>query len=183
VIETTLNLLPAHLLRRREDQRRGRGRVLLAVAVVLPIVVAYAMIHARTEALRFESAALTRQIGALTPLALKARKLDGDVAALRERESALSRVRTGLPHWSQALVELRNALPPDAWLTSITIADGQLAVVGHAQNERGLSAVTTSLASARFLTGASLKFVREEDAGPRRTYGFEIDATLRRDAP
>jgi Tfp pilus assembly protein PilN len=183
VIETTLNLLPAHLIRRREERRRGRGRVFLAGAVLLPVAVAYAVIHARTEALRFESASLTRQVAALTPLAVKARKLEGDLDALRARQQALARVRTGLPRWSQALIELRNALPPDAWLASITITNGQLAVVGHAQNEQGVSAVTTELASARFLTGASLKYVREENGGPRRIFAFEIDATLRGDAP
>jgi Tfp pilus assembly protein PilN len=182
VIEITLNLLPPHLLRQRAAQRRGRNRVLVAAAAVLPFVLAYGVIHARTEVLRFRSTALSRQIGALTPLAVKARKLDGDLAALRQREDALTRLTTRFPHWSAALVDLRDALPPDVWLTSVGITDGQLTVVGHAETESAVSAVTTGLASARFLTGASLKYVKQEDAGGgRRVYTFEVDATLRGD--
>jgi len=183
VIDITLNLLPPHLMRQRQAHRRGRNRMLLVGLAVLPFVLAYGVIHARTEVLRFRSTALTRQIGALTPLAVKARKLDGDLAGLRQREDALTRLATRFPRWSAALVDLRDALPPDAWLTSMSITNGQLAVVGQAENESTVSAVTTGLASARFLTGASLKYVRQEDAGARRIYTFEIDATLRGDAP
>lgn len=178
-MEITLNLLPPHLLRQREARRRGRARVLLAAGAVLPVVLAYVVIHARIEVLRFRSAALTHQIAALTPLAQKARKLDGDLAAIRQREDALTGLTGRLPRWSRALVDLRDSLPPDAWFTSISITNGQLALVGQTQSESTVAAITTGLASARFLTGTSLKYVKQDSAGPRRVYSFEIDATLR----
>lgn len=182
MIEITLNLLPPHLVRQRAAQRRGRSRVAVAAAGILPFVLAYGIIHARTEVLRFRTTALSREIGAITPLALKARKLDGDVAALRRREGALTRLTTRLPRWSASLVDLRDALPSNAWLTSISITDGQLTVVGQADSESAVSAVTSGLASAHFLAGASLKYVKQEDAGGgRRVYTFEIDAALRGD--
>jgi Tfp pilus assembly protein PilN len=182
VINITLNLLPPHLIRQRAAQRRGRNRVVLAAAAVLPFVLAYGIIHARTQVLRFRSTVLSRQIGAITPLALKARKLDSDLAGLKQREDALTGLTTRVPRWSSALVDLRDALPPDAWLTSMSITAGQLTVVGQAQTETAVSAVTTGLASARFLSGASLKYVKQQDAGGgRRVYTFEIDATLRGD--
>lgn len=184
--EITLNLLPPHLVRQRDAQRRARARTLVAAAAVLPIVLAYVVIHARIEVLRFRSASLSRQILVMTPLALKARKVDGDLAALRQREDALTRLTAGLPRWSVALVNLRDALPPDAWLTAVTITNGQLAVVGQAPSESTVSAVTSGLASARFLTGTSLKYVRVDTVGTRpvyNVYSFEIDATLRAAGP
>jgi Tfp pilus assembly protein PilN len=178
-MEITLNLLPPHLLRRRAETRRRQARALVALAAVIPVILAYAVIHARIQMLRFQSQVMERQVLALTPLAEKARKLDADLALARERRDALNRLAARLPRWSAVLLDLSALVPPDAWLTSLTIDGGRLAIVGQALDEGTVSTLTARLSAARFLTGTSLKYVRESMLGSRPVYTFEIDATVR----
>lgn len=178
-MEITLNLLPPYLLRQRQVQRRKQARALAAAAAVVPILLAYVLLNARIHALRLDAARLDRRVAALTPAAAKARQLDDDLAGLRRREDALSQLTVRLPRWSTVLVQLSDLLPPDASFTSLAIANGQFIVVGQALTEGTVSVLATRLASARFLTGTSLKYVREQDLGTRRIYLFEIDGTVR----
>jgi|GEM_PF-2857380 len=182
-MEIALNLLPAHLLRRRGDQRRRQTRVLIAATAVLPVVLAYVLVHARIQMLRYQSQTVGREITALSPLALKAQKLETDLAALRQREDALNRLTSRLPHWSTVLVSVRDIIPPDAWLTSLNIDNGQLAIVGQTGSEATVSVLTTRMATAKFVTGTSLKYVRQSMSGTRQIYTFEIDGTVRGDGP
>lgn len=182
-MEITLNLLPSHLLKQRDVQRRKQTRRLALAAAILPIVLGYGVLHARIQVLQVRAASLDRQVAALTPIAEKAQKLDNDLASLRRREEALSRLTVRLPRWSGVLVQLSGLVPRDVWLTSLAISDGQLVIAGQALNESAVSTLATRLASARFLTGSSLKFVREGSVGGRRVFAFEINGTLRAEGP
>ncbi|HEV2440268.1 MAG TPA: PilN domain-containing protein [bacterium] len=182
-MEITLNLLPPHLLRQRDDRRRKRTRLVIAAAAVLPVALAYGLLHARIQVLRFQSNSLQRQIVALTPLSQKAQRLDAELTALRQRDEALNRLTARLPRWSAALVGVRDLVPSDAWLTSLSINNGQLAMTGQAGSETTVSTLTTRMASAKFLTGTSLKYVRQSLLGTRQFYTFEIDATVRGEGP
>jgi len=178
-MEITLNLLPPHLLQQREVQRRKRTRTLALAAAVLPIVLVYAVLNARIQVLQVRAASLDRQVAALSPVADKARKLETDLAALRRREDALNRLTVRLPHWSASLAQLSSLVPQDVWFTSLSITDGQLVIAGQALSESAVSTLTARLAGARFLTGTSLKFVREGSVGTRRVFTFEMSGTLR----
>lgn len=178
-MEITLNLLPAHLLQQREVQTRKRARAVIVAAAVVPFLLAFAALHARIQVLRAHASSLRHQVAALTPVAEKARKMDGDVAALRRREAALSRLTVRLPRWSSVLVRLSGLVPSDVFFTSLTITDGQLAIVGQALSESAVSTLTTRLAAAQFLSGTSLKYVREAGTAARQSFTFEIDATVR----
>lgn len=178
-MEITLNLLPSHLLQRREVQKRKQTRVALAAAAVLPFLLAFGALNARVHMLQGQAQSLRRQVGVLTPIAEKARKLDADTAALKQREDALSRLTVRLPRWSSVLVRLSGLVPPDIAFTSLSIADGQVTIIGQAVNEGAVSTLTTRLAAARFLTATSLKYVRESGTPARPSFAFEIDATLR----
>lgn len=178
-MEITLNLLPPYLIQQRELQRRKRARGLIAAAAVLPVLLAYVLLNARIHTLRVRAESLDRQVVALTPAAGQARQLETDLAALRQREDALSRLAVRFPRWSGVLVRLSSLVPRDIWLTSLSITGNQFTMVGQSLNENAVSILTARLASAQFLTGSSVKFVRESTAGARRVYGFEIGGTLR----
>lgn len=180
-MEITLNLLPPYLLRQRELERRKRTRMVALAIAVLPIVLAYALLNARIQLLRLQAARLDHQVAALTPLAEKALRLEADLTALRQREAALTQLTARLPHWSTVLVRLTTVVPPAAWFTSLSITNGQVAIVGQAANESTISVLTARLAAARFLTGTSLKYVREGTIGVSRVYTFEIDGTVQPD--
>lgn len=178
-MEITLNLLPPHLLQQRELQRRKRTRTLVIATAVLPILLAYALLNARIQVLRLQATSLSRQVAALNPVAQKAQKLDTDLSALRRREDVLSRLTVRQPRWSGVLVQMSGLVPHDVWFTSLSITDGQLVIAGQSLNEGAVSILTTRLASARFLSGSSLRFVREGGVGGRRVFAFEINGTLR----
>jgi len=178
-MEITLNLLPPYIQRQRDLQKRSQARNIVVAAAVLPFILAYGALHARIRLLEVQAASLDRQVAALSPIADKSRRLERDLTDLKHREEALTRLTVRLPRWSGVLVQLSDLVPRDAWLTSLSITNGQLAIAGQALSEGTVSTLATRLSSARFLTGTSLKYVREGSLGTRRIYTFEIDGSVR----
>ena len=178
-MEITLNLLPPYIQRQRDLQKRRRARNVALAVAVLPFLFAYLVLNARIHVLQTRVAILDRQVGALSPVAEKARRLENDLDDLKRRAEALDQMIVRQPRWSPVLVQLSDLLPPDAWFNSLGISNGQFVIVGQALSEGSVSTLATRLAAARLLDGTSLKYVREENLGTRRVYSFEIDGSVR----
>jgi Tfp pilus assembly protein PilN len=178
-MEITLNLLPPYLQQQRQSQRRRQTRILAAALAVAPLLLAYGLLNIRIQMLQQRVARLDRGVAALSHVAATTRRLESESDDLRRREEALSRMTVRLPRGSAVLVELSTLVPTDVWFTSVSIANGRFTIVGQTLSESGVSVLTARLASARFVTAPSVKYVREESAGTRRTYTFEIDGTMR----
>ncbi len=182
-MEISLNLLPPRLLTERTGRRRKRQRVIAIAAAVLPLLLIYILLAVRIEALRARSASLDRQLAPLRPVAARVLKLDGELAVLRQREEALARVAGGAPHWSLILVQLSGLVPADVWFTGLSVSGNQLSLSGQSLSEPAVTTLAARLSNAQFLTGASLKYIREDRSGARRIFTFAIAGTLRPGAP
>jgi Tfp pilus assembly protein PilN len=176
-MDTTLNLVPPRLLARRAQTRRRQQQILILAAAVVPVLFAYAALDLRLGILRAQAASLTRQIAPLQAIAAQTRRLDADLETLRQSEGALSRLTRG-PRWSVVLAEFGRLIPEEVWFTNLTVSDGRVVIQGRSLSQTAVAVLATRLAGAPFLTGASLAYIREEAAGGRRTFVFEISAKV-----
>ncbi len=182
-MELTLNLLPPRLIALQEEKARRRRRSLLLAAAAIPVVLTYLAVDLRIAVIHAQIVHLDRRIAPLLPIVAQVRQIEADRDAQRRREDALSGLTQRSPHWSLILVQLSSLVPPDVWFTDLGVANGRLIIQGRAFSAAAVSTLAGRLADAQFMGATSLKFIREESPGARRTLTFEMSGALAHGRP
>jgi len=182
-MELTLNLLPPRLIALQEEKARRRRRSLLLAAAAVPVILAYLAVDLRIAVIHAQIVHLDRRIAPLLPIVAKVREIEADRDALRRREDALAGLTQRSPHWSLILMQLSSLVPPDVWFTNLRMANGRFIIQGRAFSTAAVSTLSGRLADAQFMRATSLKFIREESPGARRTVTFEMSGVLHQGRP
>ncbi|WP_290980359.1 PilN domain-containing protein [Ferrovibrio sp.] len=174
VVFTRLNLLPgaarAADLRPLPPRRLANRAAWILALLALAAALASPFLHLawQSRQVQAESAALRAQLAARQA----AEPVRGLQTAAAQRLQKLQALQAARPAAVLVLEALTRALPDDAWLTQLNLADGQIEIVGQARAATALVPLLEAmpmLAGVRFLTP-----VTRDAASGRERFHFAL---------
>ncbi len=201
-----VNLVPKEVLAARRVQRAQRRGLLALIAVVVLIVIAYALVAGERAVAREDLAAAraqTDQLMAEQARYAQAPKVYAEVDAI---DAALETVMTDDVAWYQYVADLAVAAPPGLWLTSwsatvadpateaavdpataaVTMPDGldlaSLTIGGSSQSENQVPTWLETLDAMPGLRGAYASSLTRTAVDETPVITFESSASMAQDA-
>jgi Tfp pilus assembly PilM family ATPase/Tfp pilus assembly protein PilN len=163
-----LDLLPIRVKTKRTKDEWIRTGVISLAVLLLTLAFSISSVwrnEARLEEIQNEIATIEGRVNAAREVKIEYEKLVNQI-------TSLNKLQEGGPHWLDILENLSEAIPEDAWLTSLDMKKGeQLRISGHASSAAKLIPL---LESSQYL-----KDVKFEAPTTTRDFGGEEVETFR----
>jgi len=175
-----LNLIPAAVLRRREQASRRRALIGIPIIVLAGVAGIYAVLLADARQARDAARDSEARLAAVRPVALRVSQLQAEIADLEQRRQALVAL-AGRPQarLSPVLAEVSHLIPQDAWLQSLTVDAGAVTLAGYALELRSVARFGATLAQSAFFDQVRVQNLQQVAAGRRSITQFQITARLK----
>lgn len=170
-----INLLPEHILKRRQRALAATLRTLAIVIICAALAGEAGLKYAELRQLRAEAAALDEEAG--TYRGLVALKKGVDDTALRvEEQRKLEAARRGQVLWSEALQDIGLGTPTTVALERVEAGDdGSLVVTGLATDLAALAGFLDGLHWHRYRVTHFAEAARDIDEHPLPPFAFTVE--------
>ncbi|SRR5713226_7788237 len=179
-----LNLVPATILRRRDQAVQRRTVIVIPVLIIAGVVALFGALVTQERRAAQKARELEQQLVQLRPLVIYLSELQAETTELEQRQQTL-RTITGQRQvrLSPLLAEISRLIPQDVWLQSLIVDAGGVTLAGNALDLRSVALFAATLNRSAVVDQVKLQSLQQVSAGRRAITQFQMAARLKAQVP
>lgn len=175
-----LNLIPAAVLRQREQATQRRVVIVIPALIVVGVVAIFAALLAQERRAAEAGRQLDDQLRPIRPVFIYLSELQAETATLEHRQQALQTINGQRQvRLSPLLAEISQRVPQDAWLQSMSVDAGSVTLAGNALELRSVGLFAGALSGSPVIEQVRVLNLQQVAAGRRTITQFQITARLK----
>ena len=179
-----LNLVPASVLRRREQANRRRAVVGVPVLIVAGVAGLYGLLLVQEQQAKDAARDAESRLEGVRSRAVRVSQLQAEIAEFEQgRRALVALAGRPQPRLYPLLGEVSRLIPRDVWLQSLTVEAGGMILTGNALQLRSVAVFAATLAESAFFDQIKVQNLQQIAAGRRAITQFQITLRLKRLGP
>lgn len=175
-----LNLVPASVLRRREQAARRRAVVGVPILIVAGVAGLYGLLVVQEQQAKDAARDAESRLEGVRARAVRLSQLQAEIAEFEQSRQALAALGgRPRPRLSPVLAEVGALVPRDVWLQALTVETGGMSLTGNSLQLRSIALFASTLAQSALFEQVKVQNLQQVASGRRAITQFQITLRLK----